>query len=346
MNQTGSAATGIASYSTADVFGSEFSDRAPWWGGDLQTMRNQLVPSAAPENEQAERLEFMTSDGSGDRLVGMLETPTVVGEGPLVLLIHGLTGDQDSSYMLNTARLHLAQGRRVLRLNLRGAGPSRLTCKGYYHGGCVADIRTVLEGLPAELCKNGVFAIGYSLGGNILINTLAHRFVAETLVGAATVSAPLRPADAASRLMEPRNRLYHNSLLARMKAQTLSPHAHLDPAERSAIQGVQTIYDFDDRFTAPRNGYRNADDYYSQTTGAQFVPDLAVPTLLIHARNDPWIPVTPYDECRSANTPNALIVVTESGGHVGFHEKGFAQTRHDRAIEVFLSKTMPGGVFD
>jgi predicted alpha/beta-fold hydrolase len=337
--------TPAAASSTVQLFGSEFRDRAPWWGGDLQTMRNQLVPSALPENAQAERLEFVTLDGSGDRLVGMLETPAAACASPLIVLIHGLTGDQDSSYMLNTARLHLQQSRKVLRLNLRGAGPSRLTAKGYYYGGCVDDIRAVLEGLPAELCRNGIFAIGYSLGGNILINTLANRWVAKHLVGAATVSAPLRPAEAASRLMEPRNRLYHNSLLRRMKTETLSPHSHLDPAEKSAVQNAQTIYDFDDCFTAPRNGYRNAPDYYSQTSGARFVHELAVPTLLIHARNDPWIPVAPYDECKSASTPNALIVITESGGHVGFHEKGFALTRHDRAIEAFLSQSLNNGVF-
>ena len=247
--------------------------------------------------------------------------------------------------MHTTAQFHLARGRKVLRLNLRGAGPSRVTSKGYYFGGCVDDIRVVLEGLPDVLRENGVFAVGYSLGGSILINTLANRWAAEHLVGAATVSAPLRPVEAAFRLMEPRNRLYHNSLLARMKAETLSPHAQLDSAEKSAIQSAQSIYEFDDCFTAPRNGYRDARDYYWQTAAARFVNELAVPTLLVHARNDPWIPVTVYDECKAIGCDNAFFVITRSGGHVGFHEQGFAHTRHDRAIEGFLSQTTSIGMF-
>ena len=318
------------------VFASEFRDRAPWWGGDLQTLRNQLVPSFGQLDCRSERHEFMTFDGSGDRLVGMLETPSVIASEPLILLIHGLAGDQDSKYMRNTARYHLARGRQVLRLNLRGAGPSRLTANGYYYGGCVDDIRAVLEGLPKALCGQGVFAVGYSLGGNILINTLAERWVADFLIGAATVSAPLLPAQAAAVLMKPRNSVYHNVLLRQMKTATLSMQRPLDPHEQAAIRAAKTIHQFDDCFTAPRNGYRGADDYYSETAGARFVNDLAVPTLLIHAGNDPWIPVSPYEALQRARTPNTLVVITESGGHVGFHEHGYAETRHDRAVGEFL----------
>ena len=321
------------------MFDSEFVDRAPWWGGDLQTIRNELIRPIEPPMDQGERLEFPTLDGSGDILVGMLDTPEIESEEPLIMLIHGLTGNHDSSYMRASAQFHLEQGRKVLRLNLRGAGPTQRTCKSHYSAVYADDIRAVLEGLPEWLRQHGVFAVGYSFGGNILINALAKPWAAEHFVGGATVSAPLRPVDAANRLKEPRNHLYQKSLLARMKVETLSPCAQLDADEQSAIHNAQSIYEFDDTFTAPRFGFRDAEDYYLQTGAARFVRQLVVPTLLIHARNDPWIPVAMYDDCQAVGGRNAFFVITTSGGHVGFHEQGYTATRHDRAIGGFLSHT-------
>jgi len=333
MDTTDTQQTTIAS----EAFTEDFRDRPPWWGGDLQTLRNIFVPPAT-DLGTSERLEFDTGDGSGDKLVGALNMPSGSPTGPLILLIHGLTGDQDSAYMRSTAQFHLARGRRVLRLNLRGAGPSCSVAKGTYYGGCVDDIRAVLKGLPQPLSSQGVFAIGYSLGGNILINVLGQSWAADMFIGATTVSAPLVPADAARELMKPRNKLYHQNLLRKMRSHFLQARVSLSPEQKSAIEAAKSVYELDNLFTAPRNGYRDADDYYSQTAGTNFVHSLAAPTLLLHARNDPWIPVAPYESLQAANPANANVVITKSGGHVGFHERGFSEPRYDRVAEAFLSQ--------
>lgn len=327
----------VASSEHSNALSNVFEDRAPWWGGDLQTLRNQLAYRKQPLASTSRILEFPTTDGSGDRLTGTLETPSETSSGPLVLLIHGLTGCEDSTYVLETTRFLLAKGRRVLRLNLRGAGPSRKTAGGYYYGGCVDDIRAALAGTDDEIKKQGIFAIGYSLGGNILINTLGQDWARDYIVGAATVSAPIRPKDAAARLMEPRNAVYHYFLLRRMKLEALSPFARLSQDEKTAIKTASSIYDFDNKFTAPRNGYGDADDYYARTAGIQFVPDITVPTLLVHARNDPWIPEQPYVELEGRLPPKSQMLLTKGGGHVGFHERGHGTTRHDRAIDGFMT---------
>lgn len=328
----------INEYSSA--LSSVFKDRAPWWGGDLQTLRNQFVHKTQTLASTSRALEFPTSDGSGDRLTGTLETPSTSVTGPLVLLIHGLTGCEDSTYVLETTRFQLAKGRRVLRLNLRGAGSSRKTAAGYYYGGCVDDVRAALVGIDDDIKEQGIVAIGFSLGGNILINTLGQNWARDYIVGAATVSAPLRPAEAANRLMEYRNAIYHHFLLRRLKLEALSPFARLSQEEKTVIETAGSIYDFDDKFTAPRNGYRDADDYYARTAGIQFVPKLAVPALLIHASNDPWIPLQPYVELRDKLAPQSRILITRSGGHVGFHERGYRDTRHDRAIDAFIDRLL------
>jgi uncharacterized protein len=320
-----------------------FRDRAPWWGGDLQTLRNHLIARHEPLPGRSSRLEFQTSDGSGDRLTGGLEAPLApAASAPLILLIHGLTGCEDSTYMRESARFHLLRGRTVLRLNLRGAGPSKHVAKGYYHAGCASDIEDVLDGLDGERTRNGVFPVGFSLGGNILLNLLGRPVRRHPILGAAVVSAPIEPLEACRRLMAPRNALYHRWLLRRMKMDVLGSAA-MTARERQDIEAARSVYEFDDRWVAPRNGFNDAKDYYQRTAGARRVPSVSVPTLILHARNDPWIPVQPYLDLVRTTAPPVEVVVARSGGHVGFHERGHDDTWHDRMIDRFLRKRTSAG---
>ena len=195
----------------------------------------------------------------------------------------------------------------------------------------------MINGLDTELTRHGLFAIGYSLGGNILLNTLAALRASHSLIGAATVSAPIQPMEACIRLMAPRNAIYHWFLLRRMKREALSPHARLSGQEQNAIRAAKTLLAFDDQFTAPRHGYKDAADYYAKTAGYQFADKLTVPTLLVHAKNDPWIPAAPYLELQKRHLSNAKIIVTSGGGHVGFHDRASSIPWHDRIIDQFIS---------
>ena len=311
-----------------------FRARAPWWGGDLQTLRNIFVPGRNTLPAASKRIYLELADGSGDRLAAMLDTPAEPANAPLIVLIHGLAGSEASAYLRASAAFHLRRGRRVLRLNLRGAGPSRATCIGHYHAGCGEDLHHALAALPKDLIAHGLFVIGYSLGGNALINLLASHDL--PIRGAATVSAPIEPAQAAQRFMEPRNAPYHYWLLRQMKRESVAPGALVSERERAAIKSARTIYAFDDGFVAPRNGFAGADDYYVRTAGARMAGDIKVPTLMIHARDDPWIPPGPYDALMRRAPANIRIVLTDGGGHVGFHGQGHAETWHDRLIYEFM----------
>ncbi len=315
-----------------------FRARAPWWGGDLQTLRNKLVRARVKLPATSERITVPLSDGSGDRLAAMLDTPASPTDGPLVVLIHGLTGCEDSAYVRTSAAFHLTRGRRVLRLNLRGAGPSRASCGGHYHNGCWTDIRDALETLDGGLVSQGVFLVGYSLGGNVLINLLGRLSHPSPVRGAATVSAPIEPAQAALRLMSRRNAIYHSWLLREMKAECAAPGARLSEGERAAIDGAQTIWEFDDGFIAPRNGFAGAVDYYERTAGARITHDIRTPTLMIHARNDPWIPADPYAALERDPPANVHVRLLDGGGHVGFHASDHPETWHDRCVDAFLEK--------
>lgn len=295
-----------------------------------------LVRAGAALPATSERIYFPLSDDSGDRLAAMLDWPARPVESALVVLIHGLTGCEDSAYIRASAVFHLKRGRRVLRLNLRGAGPSRQVCGGHYHSGCAIDIRDALAALDSKLSSQGLFLIGFSLGGNVLINLLASHADELPICGAATVSASIEPAQAARRLMTPRNAVYHSWLLRRMKKESTAPGAVLGEAERTAILRARTIWEYDDSFIAPRNGFTGANDYYARTAGARLVADIRVPTLMIHARNDPWIPVDPYVALERCCPPNIHIIVSPGGGHVGFHAADDIETWHDRCLDIFL----------
>ena len=272
----------------------DFKDRFPWWGGDLQTLRNQLIPGPEHLGGDTTQVLIPLSDGRDDRLIAYLDIPPRYTEEPLVVLIHGLTGCSESTYIRASARFHLARRRRVCRLNLRGAGPSRATCRGYYHAGCARDLVDALEGVAAVVPADSIFVVGYSLGGNILLNLLSELSDRHSIIGGATVSAPIEPLQAAERLMHARNFFYQRFLLHRMKNDVLDPRAGLSEKEAAAVRRSRSVYEFDDVFTAPRNGFDGVEDYYRRTAGAAHARRIGVPLLMLHALNDPWIPAEPY----------------------------------------------------
>jgi predicted alpha/beta-fold hydrolase len=304
-----------------------FRTRAPWWGGDLQTLRNFLMrrrPPLAPP----ERLLLPMRDGSGDRLVASLNRPIVpaLKPRPLVILLHGLSGCEDSAYLLISASHLLARGFPVLRLNLRGAGPSRVYCRFQYHAGRSGDFADALAALPADVTTAGVVAVGYSLGANMLLKFLGERGGEVPIKAAVAVSAPLDLASTARHMMRRRNILYQSYLLRGMRNESLGSPAELTAAERAAIRAARSIWEFDHRFSAPRSGFRGAEDYYERNAARRYLDGIAVPTLVIHSLDDPWIPGAPYLAYDWRRNPSLVPLLSTRGGHVGF------QGRHDRRI--------------
>ncbi len=309
----------------------KFRPRFPWLGGDLQTLRNRLVQRRVDVPGPSEAFQAVTADG--DTLTGTLH-PALEDGSPLVVLFHGLTGDEDSTYMRVSARYHLANGRGVLRMNLRGAGSSEALCEQPYSGASWPDILTVLAALDPAWTQHGVVLVGYSMGGNILLNALPHLPDETVCIGAATVSAPIDPATASQQLMKPRNRVYQASLLKEMRRFWLARPEAKDPKKRQAIESASSIWDFDDRVTGPHIGYSGAAQYYEDTAGLHKVGDIRIPLLLIHAANDPWIPARSYFSLPLQE--NLRVEIAASGGHVGFHGAD-SQPWHDLRIDAFIS---------
>ena len=284
--------------------------------------------SLAPHT--TERLKFPLADGTGDTLVASLDRPQTPQTGsPLTILIHGLTGAEHSLYIFSMARLLLERGGRVLRLNLRGAGPSRSLCGEHYYAGRSQDFRALLALLPDELTRDGLLAVGYSLGGAMLLKYLGEEGAASPLAAAAAVSAPIDLAVTCRHMMRPRNRLYHHYILAFMKAEATGEGAVLSTAERAAILGARTVWDYDDVFIAPRYGFASAADYYERCRPTRFMADIRVPTLVLAGLDDTWIPGGLYKDYDWRANRSLTPVLPDQGGHVGFHGTGSRQPWSD-----------------
>ena len=316
-----------------------FLARAPWWNGDLQTLRNFLFGRRAELDDYvAQRLFLRMRDGSGDRLVGTLSlTHAVFGTRPLVVLIHGLSGCEDSFYLRKSAGHLLSLGFPVLRLNLRGAGPSRAHCRFQYHAGASEDFAHALEALPRPLTRAGVVAAGYSLGANMLLKYLGEHGSAARLKAAVAISAPLDLIATSRQMMRRRNAVYQFYLLRDMRRESTTPSADLMERERAAIVASRSIWEFDHSFTAPRNGYTGAEDFYERNAAQRFLDSVAVPTLIIHALDDPWIPPDAYLAYDWRRNPNFVPLITPRGGHVGFQGRDSRVPWHDQCIAQFLA---------
>jgi len=304
-----------------------FRPRWPWIGGDLQTMRNWLVKPKPPLDAwPLENLTFDMADGTGDVLHGLLQRPAEDQSRPLVLLVHGLTGSSDSSYMRATTSHLLRAGYPVLRLNLRGAGPGRGQTRQFYHAGRSADLERILQSLAPALTQHSIVLVGYSLGANLVLKYLAEQGAAAPVLAAISISAPIDLHAAQRRIATPRNHLYHRHLLGYMKRDR---GAELDST-------IRTIIDFDNRVVAPNNGFKDALDYYRQSSAGPMLGSIRRPTLIIHAADDPWIPIDAYRAVSWSENPYLLPQLTPSGGHVGFHDQVLAMPWHDYALAAFL----------
>jgi predicted alpha/beta-fold hydrolase len=318
-----------------------FRQRFPWIGADLQTLRNTLLP-AATELPGGARLLLALRDG--DRLSARLDRPKTHIYAPLIVLIHGLTGSESSPTVRATARHLVQSGWTVLRLNLNGSAPSRPTASSFYHAGKTQDLADALLDLPRELTRGGIVLVGHSLGGNLVLKFMGEGAHGVPVQAAVAVSAPLDLAATCRQMLKARNRVYQRHMLEAMRQEALAPGAALEMSERDSIVAARTIFDFDDRFIARRFGFRDAGHYYAENSSGRFLGAVQRPTLVLHAVDDPWIPTDCYDAIPWSRLPAIEAILTQGGGHLGFHERDNDIPWHDRATSAWLAARIGGAL--
>lgn len=239
-------------------------------------------------------------------------------EGPLVVLIHGLGGSSRSPYIRGLGAALRRQGFGVAAINLRGAGGRPNRRPKTYHSGHTADLDHVLGVIAERFPTRSLHAVGFSLGGNLLLKWLGEHPDTDRLRSAAAVSVPYRLDEAARRMNRGASRLYRAHLLRGLRQSTRQRHRlFIGRFDAEAVANARDFFRFDDLVTAPVNGFSGARRYYALCSSLPFLRFITVPTLLLHARDDPFMTtqVIPRADERS---PAIRLELHDHGGHVGF----------------------------
>lgn len=226
-----------------------------------------------------------------------------------VVLVHGLGGDQGSHYMIRISRRLYNMGLRVVRVNLRACGPGKNMSKLPYNGGTSPDLLAVLNRLKTLSPKSSISVVGFSLGGNITLKMLGELgSSAISLVDhAIAVCPPVDLGDVIERICARENRLYHKYYLRHLLNQT----------KKWAVgKSIKTVYEFDEKITAPIWCYASASDYYDKSSCRRFISNISVPTDILFTEDDPFISYAPLKEITIPICVNVWIA--PYGGHMGF----------------------------
>lgn len=289
----------------------------PWVRGPhAQTIAGVYLPSPRIRlDSTAHALPL----GDGDTLTLLETTPSMWRpDDPAAVLVHGLGGDARSPYIVRMASRLSRLGVRVVRMNLRGAGDGFGLARGIYHAGRSGDVRRVVEWLAAEAPGSPIALIGYSLGASLTLK-LAAEAAAEPVAGLDCVIAANPPLDLAAcsrQIQRPENRLYDRHFVNGLKAGIVRLHRRFPDLGPTGLDGVRTLYDFDDRYTAGRAGFASAEEYYARSSSKGRIAEIRLTGLVVHAADDPFIPVDAFLEVDfPTNLPLELI---PRGGHLGY----------------------------
>jgi predicted alpha/beta-fold hydrolase len=240
---------------------------------------------------------------------------------PTVVLVHGLEGSSESQYVVGNANKMWRAGANIIRMNMRNCGDTERLSPTLYHSGLSSDVEVVLRHFIAREHLESVALVGYSMGGNLVLK-LAGELGANAprqLHSVVAVSPSIDLAASADALHRPENRLYERHFLRsltkrlRLKA-SLFPRAY--DARRTA--GIHSLRQYDERITALYSGFASADDYYFRASAARVLDRILVPTLVLHALDDPFVPLTPETLDALDANPYITILQSEHGGHCAF----------------------------
>ncbi|HEX4045921.1 MAG TPA: hydrolase [Gammaproteobacteria bacterium] len=255
---------------------------------------------------------------------------------PIVLILHGLEGSIESHYAKGMLKAFAQLGWRGVFMHFRGCSgePNRLPRS--YHSGETGDVNYVARLLAEREPETPLAAIGFSLGGNVLLKWLGETGAHNPLVAAVAISVPFELYKAVTRIQHGFSRVYQWYLIKSLRCR-LSQKFQVSPTlfDPGLLYKVSTIYDFDTKITVPLHGFTNIEEYYSMASSRGYLRDIQVPTLILHAKDDPFMSedIIPQP---SELSPKVTLEITEKGGHVGF-----VGGKYPWQAEYWLEKRVP-----
>jgi uncharacterized protein len=304
-------------------------------GGHVQTVASFLMPRRLRLPPPEERLIEVEP---GIRVLCHCHWQADRTQALTIVIVHGLEGSSESQYMLGVTGKALAAGMNVIRYNQRNCGGTDALAPVLYHSGLSKDVEAVAREVIASDGVSRLALVGFSMGGNIVLK-LAGEWGAQAppqfrAVAACCPAIDLAPS--ADALHDPANRMYETyflwALRRRMRQKAKLFPGHFDT---NRLRGIRSLREFDDKVTAYYCGFKDVADYYDRASAAHTIEQIAVPGLILHAANDPFIRVTAETRRKIASNPKITFVETNDGGHCAFIGKRLASPRSNSQQSVY-----------
>lgn len=283
-----------------------------------------LVPPYWPRNRLAsipQESRLFTVE-PGTELQGFCHWQSNRTASPTAILVHGLEGSSESHYMQGIAGKAYRAGFNVIRMNQRTCGGTEHLTPTLYNSGLSMDYRAIVHELAKADGLEQIWLIGYSMGGNLVLKAAGELGSSErALAGIVAVCPNIDPTQCVQALEQRRNWIYHRHFLVKLKAR-LRRKAALLPGkwDLDGLDRIMRISEFDDRYTAPDGGYCSSPDYYDRAGARHVLGSIDVPTLIITAQDDPFIPFTMFSIPSIQRHPKIRLVAPTHGGHCGFFQ--------------------------
>lgn len=299
--------------------------------GHLQTIYPALFRRTTPVPCHRERVT--TAD---DDFLDLDWTIPVIGSDSLVIISHGLEGSSTSPYILGMKRHLYSLGVNSLAWNMRGCSGEVNKCLRFYHSGETGDLDFVIKYSLDKGKYKRIFLIGFSLGGNITLKYLGEKGnnIPHQLAAAVAISVPCHLASCAQNLARWQNSIYLKRFLKslRNKIKLKAPYFPSDLDFRN-IDRIKNFLEFDNRYTAPLHGFKDANEYWEKNSSSYFLHNITIPTLLLNAANDPFLSKQCFPYAQAEENSNLFLETPDEGGHCGFYKRGNSYYSEKRAGE-------------
>lgn len=256
----------------------------------------------------------------------------------LIIISHGLEGNTQRAYIKGMARAGFQNGYDIIAWNYRGCSDEMNKALFFYHSGATHDLATVIDHAHSLGQYDEIFLVGFSLGGNMTLKYLGEERPRPTsLKKVATFSVPLDLLASCEKISQSSNWIYSQRFLKSLRNKVLNKAKIMTGLDISLLKKIKTLREFDDSFTGPIHGFKDALDYYHQCSAIRFVQNIQLPTLLINAANDPFLSPECYPHQLLKNHAYVSFESPERGGHVGFTQfnKNGLYWSEQRAIAFF-----------
>ncbi|XP_026852516.2 protein ABHD1-like isoform X1 [Electrophorus electricus] len=300
----------------------------PWcWGGRMQTLVRVLLktnPAVTYRNEL-----IQTGDGGQLSLDWFDNTDSArypqCSSRPTVLILPGLTGNSQQTYVLHAVQQASRHGYRCVVMNNRGFGGEELLTPLTFCAANTSDVETVVNHVKGLFPQAPLLGAGVSLGGMLLLNYLAHKGRDAKIIAALTMSVSWDSFESSASLEQPINKLLFNRHLTSNLCRAVKRHRKIleNAIDVDYVLKARTIREFDERFTSVLFGYKSCSDYYRDASPGYKLPRTSVPVLCLNAADDPFSPEHAFPVTAAQRLPNVALLVTSHGGHIGFLEGPF-----------------------